>query len=55
MNDLKPADAILLPLLRAEGLLLKASEREQTSDLSKEHNRNEVLKLVAAAKCWSGR
>jgi len=43
-------EIIPLPLLRAEGLLLKASELEQSSDLSKDKNRDEVLKLVDAAK-----
>jgi hypothetical protein len=51
LNSLvEETEIIPLPLLRAEGLLLKASELEQKSDLSKEINRDEVLKLVAAAK-----
>jgi hypothetical protein len=51
LNSLvEETEIIPLPLLRAEGLLLKASELEQKSDLSKENNRDEVLKLVAAAK-----
>jgi hypothetical protein len=51
LNSLvEETEIIPLPLMRAEGLLLKASELEQTSDLSKENNRDEVLKLVTAAK-----
>jgi hypothetical protein len=51
LNSLvEETEIIPLPLLRAEGLLLKASELEQKTDLSKENNRDEVLKLVAEAK-----
>jgi len=51
LNSLvEETEIIPLPLLRAESLLLNASELEQKSDLSKEKNREEVLKLVDAAK-----
>lgn len=51
LNSLvEETEIIPLPLLRAEGLLLKAAELEQNSDLSKENNRDAVLKLVDAAK-----
>ncbi len=51
LNSLiEQTEVIPLPLLRAEALIIKASELEQKSDLSKEQNRDEVLKLVDAAK-----
>ncbi|MGD0960869.1 MAG: YfdX family protein, partial [Methylomonas sp.] len=51
LNSLvEQTEIIPLPLLRAEALVLKASELEQKSDLSKEKNRDEILGLVAAAK-----
>jgi len=51
LNSLiEQTEIIPLPLLRAEVLILKAAELEKKSDLSKEKNRDEVLKLVAAAK-----
>jgi hypothetical protein len=43
-------EIIPIPLLIADDLLVKAAELEQKSDLSKEKVRDEVLKLVDAAK-----
>ncbi len=51
LNSLiEETEIVPLPLLRAEVLIVKASELEQKSDLSKEKNRDEVLKLVETAK-----
>lgn len=51
LNSLiEQTEIIPLPLLRAEALIIKALEQEQKTDLSKEKNRDEVLKLVTAAK-----
>ena len=51
LNSLiEQTEIIPLPLLRAETLLFKAAELEQTLDLAKADNREQVLKLVAAAK-----
>lgn len=51
LNSLVEQTEILpLPLLRAEALIVKASNLESKSDLSKEKNRDEVIKLVDAAK-----
>ncbi|WP_347986474.1 YfdX family protein [Methylomonas sp. AM2-LC] len=43
-------EIIPLPLLQADAFLFKASELENQTDLSKENNRDAVLKLVDSAK-----